>query len=221
MNPAARYALPYAAFLLLLISSATLRADHSCSSPLVLDLGGDGIIDTTGLEQLVEFDSNGDGHFECITWAEDGILWLDRNRNHRVDGGHELFGNSTILSAGGHAEQGFEALAEFDAEAQGGNGDGLITPEDAIWPLLAIWVDRNLNVRLEKDERHTLNALNILALDLAYTESDEIDGNANKLPFQGRYLKRVPSPLGGKTERWLKMVDVFFLAVNSCGTPRH
>lgn len=32
----------------------------------------------------------------------------------------------------------------------------------------------------------------------------------------GQLTERVESPLGGKVERWLKVVDVFFMAVDSC-----
>ncbi|HEY4640995.1 MAG TPA: hypothetical protein VII75_06595, partial [Thermoanaerobaculia bacterium] len=69
-------------------------------SPLVLDLAGDGIA-TSGSDDAVSFDLTGDGVPETITWlargSDDAFLWIDLDKNHRVDSGRELLGVSTLL----------------------------------------------------------------------------------------------------------------------------
>ncbi len=70
--------------------------------------------------------------------SSNGWLALDRNGNGLIDSGSELFGGVTPQREPppGQARNGFFALAEFDRLANGGNGDGTVSAEDAIWPRL-------------------------------------------------------------------------------------
>ena len=47
---------------------------------------------------------------------------------------------------------GFNALAAYDLLANGGNGDGRIDSNDAIYPKLLVWVDLNHNGISESGE---------------------------------------------------------------------
>ena len=90
------------------------------ADPLVFDLNGDGI-DTTGIENGVSFDINGDGKLDQTSFVskDDFVLALDKNNNGVIDSGKELFGD-----ANGHAD-GIEELKDYDS-----NHDGVINKED-------------------------------------------------------------------------------------------
>ena len=94
--------------MVLALSLGTAASVLGCDgSPLILDLNGDGI-QTTSTTYPVQFDINGNGTIETIAWTnpdtQEGILWLDRNRNGSVDNGQELFGDSTPLADGTRPE---------------------------------------------------------------------------------------------------------------------
>ena len=112
----------------------------SCvASPILLTLGSNAF-SLTSISGGVEFDLNGDGIRERVSWTaadnDDAFLWMDRNGNGIVDGGQELFGNVTPLSwtlSGPSASNGFEALGWFDLSANGGVPDGSIDSNDAVF----------------------------------------------------------------------------------------
>lgn len=133
--------------------------------PLSLDLDGDGQVNTLPRRAGVYFDLDNSGFAEQTAWLApgDGFLVLDRNNNGHIDGGAELFGSETTLNNGKVAENGFEALAEWDS-----NADGKITAEDAIYHRLRIWQDKNSNGVVNSGELNTLQAHGIAEIHLDY-----------------------------------------------------
>lgn len=83
------------------------------TSPLTLDMNGNGKVGTTSMEGGKKFDINGDGKVDQTAWAEkgDGVLAFDRDGDG-VAGkdGKELFGDATDLGDGKKHANGFEAL---------------------------------------------------------------------------------------------------------------
>lgn len=139
------------------------------SEPLILDLNGDGIHTTP---PDVDFDLTGDGALDRVSWTnpgtEEGFLYLDLNRNGRIDGGQELFGDATFLPNGGRPQHGFDALAVYDTRSLVGNADGVISVSDRVWQSLRIWVDRDHDGVATFDETCTLPSVHVLSISLAY-----------------------------------------------------
>ncbi|MBI5251734.1 MAG: hypothetical protein HY912_19755 [Desulfomonile tiedjei] len=142
--------------------------------PLVLDLNGDGIR-TTGIQGDVFtlFDDNSDAFAELTGWADphDGMLAMDRNGNGIIDDGQELFGDQTILQNGRRAENGFEALAEFDS-----NKDGRIDVNDAVFSRLRVLT---LNSTGDAYQLRTFDELGIRAINLDSTVTNITDAQGN------------------------------------------
>ena len=116
----------------------------------------------------VDFDINSDGRRERLSWtaadADEAFLALDRNENGLIDGGAELFGNFTAQPSTPDPN-GFIALAEFDKSGNGGNEDGMISANDAVFSSLLLWKDSNHNGASEPAEIHPLAAHSITAIE--------------------------------------------------------
>ena len=107
-------------------------------SPIVVDTVGDGLA-LSSASGGVRFDFASNGGRDRAAWpmaGDDGFLTLDRNGNGRVDNGGELFGDHTLLSTGQMARDGFEALRDFDR-----NADGVIDARDPVFKSLRLWFD--------------------------------------------------------------------------------
>lgn len=178
-------------------------------SPLVLDLDGNGI-QTTGVDDPVMFDIDGDGTLNLVAWlgtgSGDAFLWRDAGTQHRVDDGSELFGSGMILGDGHRASNGFEALASYDRADNGGNEDGAITKADEIWRRLRLWIDENHNGISEPTEIVPIQMSCVESLSLRWVPSDEMDAAGNQVRMKSTYECRI----AGNVHEERPLVDVFF-----------
>ena len=175
---------------------ATLRASfnlaESQASPIILDLDGDGVVETTAKGQAgggLYFDLDNSGYAERSGWvgADDGLLVRDLNANGQIDSGAELFGNHTVLASGSRAVNGFQALAELDA-----NRDGVLNASDGeAFASLRIWKDTDGDGQTDAGELLTLAQAGVSALNVGYTEhgtQPALDAQGNQHRQTGSYV---------------------------------
>jgi hypothetical protein len=182
--------------------------DGGCDpSPIIVDVDGSGISLTDAING-VSFDIFNIGFSVHVAWTASGssnaFLVLDRNGDGMITSGAELFGNFTPQPAS-NQPNGFTALAEFDKPENGGNGDGVIDANDAIFSKLKLWQDKNHNGISEPDELHTLPELGIDSISLDFHLSPRTDEFGN----QFRFRSKIDDQAHSHGARWAW--DVFFV----------
>ena len=160
--------------------------------PLTFDLDGDGL-ETTGVAATnpILFDHDGDGIKNGTGWvsSDDGFLVLDKNGNGSIDSGRELFGDNTIKSNGQLATDGFDALADLDSIANGGNTDGMISSADAQFANLRVWRDLNQDGISQSNELFTLSSQNIASINVTKTANSQTLANGNQIADLGTFTR--------------------------------
>ncbi len=178
------------------IKSAFATAEVQ-TSPLILDLDGDGV-ETIGTNSGVYFDHANDGFKENTGWVgkDDGLLVRDINGNGQIDNGTELFGNNSVLSNGKKAKNGFEALKDLDS-----NQDYVFDPNDAAWNEVKVWKDSNSNGIVDEGELLTMEQAgvdHIRLTDKTKNQTDEF-GNIHR---QSGYFMSSDGKLETMTDVW-------------------
>jgi hypothetical protein len=155
-------------------------------SPIVIDTDGKGF-HLTPAEDGVFFDIAGDGHPIKMAWTAPGSTnaFLALPKNGQIASGKELFGNFTPQPPSGHPN-GFLALAVYDRPEKGGNGDGIIDANDAIFSKLVLWVDANHDGIAQPEELHPLPDLGVFSISLHYRESRREDRYGNLFRYKSR-----------------------------------
>jgi hypothetical protein len=148
----------------------TIRVKNSCwFSPLVLDMGADGL-DLSSLENSgVKFDMDLDGINDPTGWigTQEAFLVLDKNNDGLINNRSEMFGNLDAY------ENGFSLLASYDD-----NNDGVMDNRDWIFSRLRLWIDSNSDGVSQPEELFTLPSLDVTSINLAFTSPGTIlDGN--------------------------------------------
>jgi hypothetical protein len=164
-------------------------------SPILIDLDRRGFR-LSSPERGTAFDIDGDGFAENIAWIDggDAFLALDRNGNGVIDDGTELFGNFTDQPPS-HEPNGYLALAVFDLSSHGGNDDGLISPSDAVFGELRLWIDRNRNGVTDPGELVPLADRAIEAIELQYRISQWRDRYGNQFRYSANVWLNVGSTI--------------------------
>lgn len=167
-------------------------------SPLVVDLDGDGKIETVSTDGNVHFDFDSNQKIENSGWIgkDEGFLVRDLNGNGQIDNGTEMFGNHTVLQNGKNAVNGFEALKALDS-----NGNGKFDAEDEAWSQVKVWRDANTNGIVDSGELLTLEQAGIESINLKYDYQKEADENGN-LEIQQGTFNRTDGTTGKVSDVW-------------------
>ncbi|WP_317932557.1 hypothetical protein [Halioxenophilus sp. WMMB6] len=104
------------------------------------------------------------------------------------------------------ADNGFQALAQYDTQALRGDGNGQIDSSDAIWDSLLLWIDSNGNAQTDIGELFTLESFQIKSILTEYKESERKDAAGNSLPYWSWVI--IDDSSSGPNRR--KIVDIFF-----------
>lgn len=184
------------------------------ASPIVLDLDGDGV-ETLLIDERTYFDHAGDGFAESTGWfgADDGLLVRDLDGNGRIDSGRELFGSETRLANGSKAANGFAALKELDS-----NKDGVINAQDAAFSELRIWKDADGNGYTEAGELLTLEEAGVRSINVAYSNSNFVDGQGNAHKQVGSYTT-TDGETRDASDVWFKSDVLYSVPTHSVEVP--
>ncbi|MBI4755089.1 MAG: hypothetical protein HY778_06630 [Betaproteobacteria bacterium] len=169
----------------------------SVSSPIVLDLDGDGV-ETVSLSDGSLFDHSKDGFAErsAWTWGDDGFLVMDRNGDGQINDGGELFGSNTPLPGGGIAPNGYEALKILDEDR-----DGQVNAKDATFSSLQVWKDVDGDGRVSEGELLSLADAGVFSVSTDYVASTQVDTNGNEHRQVGNFV-RTDGTTGTSADVW-------------------
>lgn len=171
--------------------AAPIELSQLC--PLVLDLTGNGIA-TSGLGDAVSFwDLDHDGVPDPSGWlargTDDAFLWIDLDDDHNAQQ-DELFGSAMAKADGTYFANGFQALAQYDTAAFGGNGDGAIDESDGVWNELRLWIDVNHDGVSQPAEISPPARERVVRLELDRVHDHAVDPQGNSLMLVGSYARR-------------------------------
>ncbi|MEJ8851345.1 SdrD B-like domain-containing protein [Variovorax rhizosphaerae] len=181
----------YTAFFQLAAGQCDLTWDMG-TTPIVLDLDGNGIQTISRFDSNATFDLFGNGTAVKSGWisAGDAFLTVDTNHNGKIDSVSEMFGGTA-------KGDGFAKLASYDS-----NGDGVVDAKDAHFNDLTVWRDTNGDHVTDAGELMTLAQAGVESLKVAHTDVPEIDAQGNL------HLERSSATLAGGQQ--VDMTDVYF-----------
>jgi len=166
-------------------------------SPLVVDLGGEGI--SLG-EARVPFDLTATGELVRMPTLKGSaaLLVLDLDDNGRIESGAELFGNATSCGDT-RCVDGTRALAQHDA-----NADGVIDSSDPVFDRLQLWRDADHNGVSDANELTSLSAAGIVEIDLrASVGAVKVDGAGTA--FRALTFRSVDGRVGQIPDVWFDL----------------
>lgn len=146
----------------------------SSSTPLVLSFDGAEPAMIPGASGA--FDLSGSGAHGRTDWPAASTPWLalDRDGDGRIADGSELFGSAVRLASGQLATQGFEALAEFDA-----NGDDVIDARDPRFGELLVWGDADGDRASQGHELSSASQRGLVSIELGSRSEAVCDARGN------------------------------------------
>jgi hypothetical protein len=130
------------------------------TSPIVLDLNGDGVSLVDDRDTKVSFDWDDDGKRNQTGWIgkDDGFLFIDRDGNGTVTNGGEL----SFTGDKEDAKSDLDGLRAFDS-----NFDGSFSTDDDKFDQFEIWRDENGDGQSDPNEVLSLTAAGIASINLS------------------------------------------------------
>lgn len=180
--------------------------DCDPSSPIIIDFSQDGFQFAPPTQAVSFWMFPAAPYRQVLNWVaagtNDGFLALDQNDNFQIDNGNELFGDGTLLVLKDlYAASGYAAMAQYDLKELGGNEDGRLSDQDAVWSELLIWVDADAN-GLSKPSELSFAQEKLRSINIIPTPSDYVDNFGNEW--------RLSSDAEGSDGFTLNVLDVYF-----------
>ena len=137
-------------------------ATVNITSPIILDLDGNGVQTVSAEKSNARYDLDGDGLADDTSWfgRTEGMLFLDRDANGTVTNAGEF---SFVGDVEG-AKSDLEGLRAFDS-----NKDGILSALDARFGEFRIWQDRDGDGAAEDGEILTLTTAGVRSINLTGT----------------------------------------------------
>lgn len=160
---------------------------HSCccTTPIILDLDGNGVHLSSWTDGVVfPLDPRRGPGWRAWTQAGSDDAWLFRD--HTGDGvatdGLELYGDMTEQEkpASGESRNGFRALAAYD------DGDGMVDAKDPVFHELRLWTDADHDGVSTLDEVSDLKSHGIVGLSVVYDEPRYPDPHGNLFRYSAK-----------------------------------
>ncbi|GAA5171559.1 hypothetical protein [Viridibacterium curvum] len=171
----------------------------SYSSPIAVDLNGDGLNTLSMSDAFVEFDLLGTGNKVRTGWlnSSDAFLVHDDNGDGKITSVSEMFGSDI-------RGEGYAQLARYDS-----NFDGVINANDNQFYELKIWQDKNINGITDTGELRSIAEAGIQSLELNY-EIVDILNNGNLIGEASRaFISNESRAMG----------DIYFRYVDTPSNP--
>ena len=200
-----------------------------CNSPIAIRVGGEEIINNiSSSEDGVPFDLKGDGHPLWYAWQKHGdhqIGWLAiPDKDGGVPSGKYLIGNYTPNEdyPSPNRNNGWKVLSEYTEKDNGGCGGPNITPCDAAYSKLRVWVDMNHDGVAQPDELFTLPQVGITSIGTDYEETKIADEFGNWYRYKGQ-INPLGRPPGSRVnpvayDVYLRSRQIIYSSTNSTAT---
>ena len=129
------------------------------TSPIILDLAGDGIQTLSADQSDALFDLDGDGLADDTSWigTNDAFLYLDRDGNGTMSGVEEI----SFIGDVPNAATDLDGLAAFDS-----NSDGILDASDDRFADFGVWQDADGDGAVDEGETVGLEQVGIASIHL-------------------------------------------------------
>ena len=140
-------------------------------TPVLLDVNGDGKIDTTGKGgHKVQFDLDADGKKDTMEWmkagSQDGMLVADYNNDGQINDGRELMRRTGENGEKDKYKNGWDKVSQLYDK----NHDGVVKGDELNG--LKMWVDSNGDAKTDPGELRTLAQMGISQIDLPKNQGE-------------------------------------------------
>lgn len=182
------------------IVSAIHYPGPAVNCPMIVSLDRESPYRFTSVEDGVQFDIDGDGQMEQVSWpgAGSGVAFLamDRDGDGRISSGRELVGDHTLAGA----NSGPKALSALAERAAGGERRPMLDSSNPLFSRLSLWTDANHNGMSEPGELRPVGQV-LSGIGLGYGRHHRKDRHGNESRYRSFVHVRTTPGVNSVTTR--------------------